>query len=71
MTHADLEKATAEVCNSVKQWDAKNLTFVSHLQDASKNFGQVNLMRNNSDCGREVAVKTMPTKWMTSGPSKF
>jgi serine/threonine protein kinase len=45
---------------------------VKLLQDAIRNHGRVDLMsRRDGKGGQNVAVKRMPTSWVTKGPSEF
>jgi len=64
-----MEKASA----NVQPWDTGRFTLVSKLQDAVRNHGCVDKMMylENDGNARPVAVKRMPTKWVTSGPSQF
>lgn len=58
-----------------RAWDEKRFQFVRKLQDANRNSGRVDLMKDSQDPnqrgGFPCAVKRMPNAWMTSCPTSF
>ncbi|CAK0844077.1 unnamed protein product [Prorocentrum cordatum] len=52
----------------VLPWDSHRFRRVKQLQDAKRNHGCVELMRQGSTF---VAVKKMPTRWIRRSPSEF
>jgi len=67
----DLRDAMNQVATEAKEWSSKNFTMVKRLQEAARNQGCVDLMRNQGDGGRLVAVKRMPTKWVCKDAQEF
>mmetsp|Transcript_54429 Transcript_54429/g.150980 ORF Transcript_54429/g.150980 Transcript_54429/m.150980 type:complete len:406 (-) Transcript_54429:127-1344(-) len=65
----DLDACMAKASSLVKPWDAGSFTFVERLQDAVRNHGHVDKMLADGKCS--VAVKRMPTSWVTTGPHEF
>eukprot|EP00429_Kryptoperidinium_foliaceum_P116105 CAMPEP_0176294708 /NCGR_PEP_ID=MMETSP0121_2-20121125/57280_1 /TAXON_ID=160619 /ORGANISM="Kryptoperidinium foliaceum, Strain CCMP 1326" /LENGTH=305 /DNA_ID=CAMNT_0017635743 /DNA_START=52 /DNA_END=965 /DNA_ORIENTATION=- len=57
-----------QASESVEPWAASNIVIVRDLQAAEKNFGRVQLARDDR---RFLAVKRMPTSWLCSGPRVF
>mmetsp|Transcript_23650 Transcript_23650/g.54034 ORF Transcript_23650/g.54034 Transcript_23650/m.54034 type:complete len:394 (-) Transcript_23650:145-1326(-) len=55
---------------SVTQWDNGRFEMIRKLQDATRNRGTVNLMRDLVE-NRIVAVKQMPTKWVCTCHTDF
>merc|ERR1740121_2882419 len=49
-------------------WDGQRFTRVKQLEEAHRNYGCVELMREGDTF---VAVKKMPTMWIRSSPDKF
>jgi hypothetical protein len=49
-------------------WDGQRFRRVKQLQEAKRNHGCVELMREGSTF---VAVKKMPTRWIRSSPDEF
>jgi len=56
---------------SVKPWAPERFELVKLLQQAPRNRGEVNLMRDIERGGCFVAVKRMPIAWTCSGPIEF
>lgn len=54
----------------VGTWDPCRFEVIRKLQDATRNRGQVHLMRDNEQ-GCLVAVKQMPNRWVREGHSEF
>jgi len=71
MQFKDLEIAMTAAASLVSPWDATTLTLVKPLMDATRNHGQVLLMKDTTHDNREVAVRRMPTRWVRSGPKEF
>lgn len=71
LTRADLAEAATKISCNVEPWDRDGFVLVNMLESASRNYGQVDLMRSSRDGGRDVAVKKMPNKWVTGGPEQF
>lgn len=72
VTSSDLMATTQRIASSVVIWNPDSFTRVKLLQDAIRNHGRVDLMlRKDSKGGQKVAVKRMPTTWVTAGPSQF
>eukprot|EP00440_Ansanella_granifera_P049852 gb/GFBE01054029.1/.p1 GENE.gb/GFBE01054029.1/~~gb/GFBE01054029.1/.p1 ORF type:complete len:434 (+),score=38.74 gb/GFBE01054029.1/:1-1302(+) len=70
LTPALLQDSMDRLAAGVKPWDEKEFQVRSILQEAVRNHGRVNLVDRPryGDC---VAVKTMPTEWVTRGPGEF
>lgn len=69
---ADLQESMHRVAAKVSLWDSKCFVSVKRLQDATRNHGHVDMMRTRKEDGlRSVAVKRMPTSWVTHGPQQF
>lgn len=68
ITEEDLDCSMAEVAFGVRPWDSGSFSFVKPLEEASRNYGHVNLMTVN---GRQVAVKRMPLHWVGMDPMDF
>lgn len=56
--------------SEVQQWDPANFEIIRKLQDASRNKGQVILMKDQK-LKQLVAVKQMPTKWVRKSHADF
>jgi serine/threonine protein kinase len=67
----DLERSMDEASNRVKPWDGGSFRLVRRLQEAPGNRGVVDMMTSRLHRGSSVAVKRMPTKWVTFGPGDF
>lgn len=61
---------TAFNADEVGMWDPENFETLRKLQDATRNHGEVYLMRDVS-LDRLVAVKKMPTTWIRSSHDEF
>jgi len=70
VTSVDLSATTERMASNVAPWSPDNFTRVKLLQDAVRNHGRVDLMCRK-DNGQQVAVKRMPTTWVTYGPNQF
>lgn len=57
--------------STVRQWSTDKFAMVKTLQEARINHGSVDLMSNLEQGGRFVAVKKMPTQWVTDSPEEF
>eukprot|EP00930_Biecheleria_cincta_P034916 TRINITY_DN24060_c0_g2_i1.p1 TRINITY_DN24060_c0_g2~~TRINITY_DN24060_c0_g2_i1.p1 ORF type:complete len:455 (+),score=64.46 TRINITY_DN24060_c0_g2_i1:28-1365(+) len=66
--HADITACIWEAAAAEER--PEHLEFVKVLQPASRNKGQVELMRS-VETGHFVAVKRMPMSWATSGHQEF
>jgi len=72
MEWADLDAAADAVCAEVRPWvEEGGFAFVRPLQDAARNQGRVELMRDGGSEGRLLAVKRMPNRWVCTGPREF
>mmetsp|Transcript_34413 Transcript_34413/g.88846 ORF Transcript_34413/g.88846 Transcript_34413/m.88846 type:complete len:479 (+) Transcript_34413:75-1511(+) len=78
LTAGALAEAVEEVMAKVQPWESGGFTFVKQLQDAKRNFGQVDLMSRQIQGGdgakkrkQDVAVKKMPKDWIGRGPQDF
>mmetsp|Transcript_52465 Transcript_52465/g.162881 ORF Transcript_52465/g.162881 Transcript_52465/m.162881 type:complete len:410 (+) Transcript_52465:113-1342(+) len=72
MSAGDLQRCMQQVSSDVKPWRAGSFRLVGKLQDAVRNKGQVDEMRLvTPDGSLPVAVKRMPTSWVTKGPQEF
>jgi len=71
MQQVDLDAAMKEVSSGVEPWDSTRIVLVKPLQDAARNHGQVQLMRDTANGDRLMAVKRMPSRWVRSGPKEF
>jgi len=61
-----------QVAADVTEWTPTAFVLVRQLQEAIRNHGRVDLMRRkDSQGGQLVAVKRMPTRWVTAGPEEF
>jgi len=61
-----------QVAADVTEWTPAAFVLVKQLQEAIRNHGRVDLMRRKDSQGSQlVAVKRMPTRWITSGPEEF
>mmetsp|Transcript_113351 Transcript_113351/g.327361 ORF Transcript_113351/g.327361 Transcript_113351/m.327361 type:complete len:416 (-) Transcript_113351:246-1493(-) len=67
----DLTAAIAEAAGDVRDWDGKDLVYVRKLQEAVRNHGRVDLMKDRIRQGQFVAVKRMPTGWICSDHEAF
>lgn len=56
--------------NEVSQWPSSRFEVIRKLQDATRNRGQVVLMKNKDE-NRLVAVKIMPNRWVGTSHSDF
>eukprot|EP00421_Protoceratium_reticulatum_P052560 CAMPEP_0168506524 /NCGR_PEP_ID=MMETSP0228-20121227/77418_1 /TAXON_ID=133427 /ORGANISM="Protoceratium reticulatum, Strain CCCM 535 (=CCMP 1889)" /LENGTH=358 /DNA_ID=CAMNT_0008523619 /DNA_START=204 /DNA_END=1280 /DNA_ORIENTATION=- len=54
----------------VRPWSADHFEMIGKVQDAVRNRGQVDVMRDNSS-GSLVAVKRMPNEWVRHSHSDF
>lgn len=66
----DLQASMSEASALVQPWDTSSTLHVRDLQDAARNFGKVQLMRNAAGGGL-MAVKRMPNRWACTGPRQF
>lgn len=72
MLPKDLEAALKEIGGGVEPWDSTRIVLVKPLQDAARNHGQVQLMKDTAARDDKLmAVKRMPNRWMCSGPAEF
>lgn len=72
MDKEDLERCMQWASEQVKPWETGSFRLVGKLQDAVRNKGQVDQMQwRGPDGERQVAVKRMPTGWVTRGPKEF
>jgi len=68
----ELKRCMVAVSQTVKPWDTGMFRLVGKLQDAVRNKGRVDEMRRSGPDGeRRVAVKRMPSSWVTRGPVEF
>mmetsp|Transcript_15573 Transcript_15573/g.21001 ORF Transcript_15573/g.21001 Transcript_15573/m.21001 type:complete len:414 (-) Transcript_15573:138-1379(-) len=68
----ELQRCMVAVSGTVKPWDTGMFRLVGKLQDAVRNKGRVDEMRRSGPDGdRRVAVKRMPSSWVTRGPEEF
>mmetsp|Transcript_41640 Transcript_41640/g.75568 ORF Transcript_41640/g.75568 Transcript_41640/m.75568 type:complete len:421 (-) Transcript_41640:62-1324(-) len=56
--------------SEVQQWEVGRFKKVKELQDATRNFGKVILMREASS-GSHYAVKCLPNHWMRNSEAEF
>lgn len=68
--HTPLALHTGFDPKEVRPWEPGRFEMVRKLQDATRNRGQVHLMRDISE-DRLVAVKQMPNRWIRSCHSDF
>jgi len=68
---AELEEAMDQLAVGVRPWPEGSFGMVRHLQDALGNHGTVDMMRSRLHGGRFVAVKRMPSTWVSFGPHEF
>lgn len=67
-----LQDTMKSVAADVTQWTPSAFVLVKQLQEAIRNHGRVDLMRRkDTQGGQLVAVKRMPTRWVTAGPDEF
>jgi len=82
LTAGALAEAVEEVMAKVQPWESGGFTFVKHLEDAKRNFGQVDFMTREAEGvdasgdgaekrRQDVAVKKMPKRWIGLGPKDF
>mmetsp|Transcript_30929 Transcript_30929/g.103083 ORF Transcript_30929/g.103083 Transcript_30929/m.103083 type:complete len:483 (-) Transcript_30929:153-1601(-) len=82
LTAGALAEAVEEVVAKVQPWESGGFTFVKHLEDAKRNFGQVDFMTREAEGvdasgdgaekrRQDVAVKKMPKRWIGLGPKDF
>lgn len=57
-------------CKDVQPWEPRRYELVGKMQDALRNNGQVECMRDVVG-GKSVAVKTMPNNWICVTPEEF
>mmetsp|Transcript_25301 Transcript_25301/g.40515 ORF Transcript_25301/g.40515 Transcript_25301/m.40515 type:complete len:471 (-) Transcript_25301:182-1594(-) len=57
--------------DEVQPWEASRFEVLRKLQDATRNRGQVHLMRDTHQGNRLVAVKQMPNRWIQTCHSEF
>jgi len=70
LTQIALDSKMDELARWVEEWGADGrFAFVRTLQEAARNHGRVDMMKNKM--GESVAVKRMPTQWITKGPKEF
>eukprot|EP00927_Polykrikos_kofoidii_P035427 TRINITY_DN2998_c0_g1_i2.p1 TRINITY_DN2998_c0_g1~~TRINITY_DN2998_c0_g1_i2.p1 ORF type:complete len:426 (+),score=72.69 TRINITY_DN2998_c0_g1_i2:131-1408(+) len=67
--HPFLQQVLVKSCQ-VQPWAEDCYEVVKTLEQASRNQGRVDMMRRIDD-GLMVAVKRMPTQWVTSSPVEF
>jgi len=67
----DLEAAMDKVKSEVMPWDGSRISMVKQLQEAIRNHGRVDLMKDMAKGNRLVAVKRMPSNWIRAGPQEF
>mmetsp|Transcript_10123 Transcript_10123/g.22994 ORF Transcript_10123/g.22994 Transcript_10123/m.22994 type:complete len:420 (-) Transcript_10123:86-1345(-) len=56
--------------SEVHQWEVGRFKKVKELQDATRNFGKVILMKERST-GKQYAVKCLPNHWMRNSEAEF
>ncbi|CAK0792993.1 unnamed protein product, partial [Prorocentrum cordatum] len=64
MLREDMDASAADIL----PWDGRRFRRVKQLQEAKRNHGCVELMRES---GTFVAVKKMPTRWIRGSPDEF
>eukprot|EP00927_Polykrikos_kofoidii_P035428 TRINITY_DN2998_c0_g2_i1.p1 TRINITY_DN2998_c0_g2~~TRINITY_DN2998_c0_g2_i1.p1 ORF type:complete len:432 (+),score=71.56 TRINITY_DN2998_c0_g2_i1:71-1366(+) len=67
--HPFLQQLLVQSCQ-VQPWVEDTYEVVKTLEEASRNQGRVDMMRRIED-GHMVAVKRMPTQWVTHSPVEF
>jgi serine/threonine protein kinase len=68
LTGSLLRKDMDASAAGVLPWDGQRFRRVKQLQEAKRNHGYVELMREGDTL---VAVKTMPTRWVCRSPDEF
>jgi len=68
MTPEFLRAGMDAVAACIQPWDDRRFRRVKQLQEAKRNHGCVELMREG---GTFVAVKKMPTRWIRGSPDEF
>jgi len=68
MTPEFLREGMNAAAAGIQPWDDRRFRRVKQLQEAKRNHGCVELMREG---GTFVAVKKMPTRWMRGSPDEF
>jgi len=68
MTPEFLREGMNAAAAGIQPWDDRRFRRVKQLQEAKRNHGCVELMREG---GTFVAVKKMPTRWIRRSPSEF
>jgi serine/threonine protein kinase len=67
----DIAARMLEDAAIVEAWEPEVFEMVKTLQSAPANKGCVDLMKSLDHGGRFVAVKKMPTSWVTASPKEF
>mmetsp|Transcript_134065 Transcript_134065/g.388022 ORF Transcript_134065/g.388022 Transcript_134065/m.388022 type:complete len:411 (-) Transcript_134065:362-1594(-) len=67
----DLNAAMGELRTLVEPWASSRVIRIKTLQEAVRNQGHVELVRDIIGVGRFSAVKRMPVHWVCSGPEEF
>mmetsp|Transcript_42317 Transcript_42317/g.122848 ORF Transcript_42317/g.122848 Transcript_42317/m.122848 type:complete len:379 (+) Transcript_42317:174-1310(+) len=70
ITRADLDCTLSEICKQVEAWDSTRIVLVKHLQEAERNQGRVELMKD-TQVDKAMAVKRMPIRWVCTTPEEF
>jgi len=68
MTPEFLREGMNAAAAGIQPWDDRRFRRVKQLQEAKRNHGCVELMREG---GTFVAVKKMPTRWIRGSPDEF
>ncbi|CAK0810499.1 unnamed protein product [Prorocentrum cordatum] len=68
LTPAVLKESMDATAAGILPWDGRRFRRVKQLQDAKRNHGCVELMREGSTF---MAVKKMPTRWIRGSPDEF
>lgn len=73
ISQPQLDAAMRQVSVDVQPWAPGEFATVRTLQDAVRNHGRVDLMKQTMPQGdvRPVAVKRMPNRWVRHGPDEF
>lgn len=66
----DFRAALDDAAGRVERWDEDEVVLVKDLQDAARNLGKVQLMKELQE-GRFMAVKRMPNHWVRRGHDDF
>mmetsp|Transcript_60423 Transcript_60423/g.118933 ORF Transcript_60423/g.118933 Transcript_60423/m.118933 type:complete len:383 (+) Transcript_60423:71-1219(+) len=70
ITRADLDETLVQIGKKIITWDSTRIVLVKQLQEAARNHGRVELMKDTTT-NTPMAVKRMPTRWVRTSPQDF